>query len=216
MNVKLCKYNRKCLKLYHKWLDDRTNTNLETKYRNYRKTLVRLKKYERTDFYNKLFKKIGNNSKTMWSIINSISKKVVNKIDITELLIDGKKVSEPNQISNVMNKHFACAGMNVQKCIKTCNDSPSKYMSNCKTLLKEVRTNESEVTLLINNLKSKTRYGCDNISNVMLKKIVYAIRVPLCHIYNRSLCENIFPDSMKIAKIKPMLKSGSTELCDNY
>ena len=48
MNVKLCKYNSKCKKLFRKAKADPTKLNV---YKNYRKTLTRLKLHENRDCY---------------------------------------------------------------------------------------------------------------------------------------------------------------------
>ena len=72
MNIKLCKYKKKCLKLFKKAKLDPTCYD---KYRNYRHTLNRLKLFEKRKFYDKLFVKIGKNSKTMWSVLNLLVKK---------------------------------------------------------------------------------------------------------------------------------------------
>ena len=55
------------------------------------------------------------------------------------------------------------------------------------------------------------------ISNAFLKRIVNAIKVPLCYLINRSLNLGRFPSGMKIAKIRALYKnSGDTALLDNY
>ena len=48
------------------------------------------------------------------------------------------------------------------------------------------------------------------------KDIVYSVRLPLEIIYNKSLSEGVFPDLMKIAKIKPLHKCEDVRICDNY
>ena len=75
---------------------------------------------------------------------------------------------------------------------------------------------EGEVERVVQNMKAKTSSGLDGISNEFLKKIFVTIRSPFTMIVRKSLIEGKFPDSMKIAKINLLFKSGSNELCDNY
>ena len=44
----------------------------------------------------------------------------------------------------------------------------------------------------------------------MLKVVADLIVIPLCHIINMSFATGIFPDILKIAKVLPLHKGGST------
>ena len=76
----------------------------------------------------------------------------------------------------------------------------------------------SEIRILhfVNNMKPKTSYGEDLISNKILKFIAPSIIQPLKHLINLSLKTGYFPDKFKIAKIIPIFKdSDKHEFC-NY
>ena len=45
----------------------------------------------------------------------------------------------------------------------------------------------------------------------IVKKMIHVLVKPLTHILNLSLSNGIFPDKMKIAKVIPIIKSGSEE-----
>ena len=62
---------------------------------------------------------------------------------------------------------------------------------------------------IISNLKNKFSSGYDDISNFLLKKLVDSIKVPLCHLFNKSLSDGIFPDLMKIAEVVPLYKPNN-------
>ena len=49
-----------------------------------------------------------------------------------------------------------------------------------------------------------------------LKKLIPYIVVPLKHILNLSLLNGVFPDSMEIARVIPLFKSGNTKEFSNY
>ena len=50
----------------------------------------------------------------------------------------------------------------------------------------------------------------------LIKKLIPYIFVPLKHIFNISLLNGVFPDSMKIARVIPLFKSGNTKEFSNY
>ena len=69
---------------------------------------------------------------------------------------------------------------------------------------------------MIKQLPNKTNYGHDKISNNMLKSLRTSIIYPLCHIFNASLLEGIFPEWMKTAEVIPLYKGKDMDLMINY
>ena len=57
-------------------------------------------------------------------------------------------------------------------------------------------------------MKNKTSSGKDELSNKLIKSIINEISMPLTIIINQSLVTGIFPDELKIAKVKPLHKKG--------
>ena len=62
--------------------------------------------------------------------------------------------------------------------------------------------------MIINKLKNKNSSGVDEISNKLLKAIGPELSKPLTIIINQCLLTGIFPDLLKIAKVKPLFKRG--------
>ena len=75
---------------------------------------------------------------------------------------------------------------------------------------------EIEIDKLIQKIKPKRSCGMDNISNYLMKELTVGLRTPLCKLVNKSLDEGIFPESLKIAKIKPLHKGGIATDMNNY
>ena len=73
-----------------------------------------------------------------------------------------------------------------------------------------------EIKRIIRDLPHKTSSGYDNISNILLKKLSDSILSPLSIIFNRSLTEGKFPDTMKKADIIPLYKAKDEHECTNY
>ena len=68
LTVELQKQSRKCKKLYSKTVGKSRTSKEYEHYISYRNSLNVLKKHMRKVFYDKLFMKIGKNSKTLWSV----------------------------------------------------------------------------------------------------------------------------------------------------
>ena len=65
-------------------------------------------------------------------------------------------------------------------------------------------------------MKSKNSSGKDGISNKLLKSIKGKISKPLTIIINQCLETGIFPDVLKISKVKPLYKKGESCCFNNY
>ena len=75
---------------------------------------------------------------------------------------------------------------------------------------------ECDIVAIINQLASKNSSGIDELSNKLLKSIKNEISKPLALIINQSLQTGIFPDLLKISKIKPVYKKGDKCCFNNY
>ena len=89
-------------------------------------------------------------------------------------------------------------------------NNPTEHHFNFNTIT------ESETLSIINKLKNKNSSGKDEISNKLLKSIKDEIAKPLTIIINQSLKTGVFPDALKIAKVKPLYKKGDNFCLNNY
>jgi len=72
--------------------------------------------------------------------------------------------------------------------------------------------------ILLIALKNKddTASGLDKVSVKMLKCISKLVVDPLVYIYNLSIEQSIFPDTLKVADVKPLFKNGDKSVMSNY
>jgi hypothetical protein len=75
---------------------------------------------------------------------------------------------------------------------------------------------KSELREICMSFKNGRVSGYDNIPMHIIKNAFEFISKPLMHIINKSLENGVFPDSLKIAKIIPIFKSGDIDKCSNF
>ena len=73
-------------------------------------------------------------------------------------------------------------------------------------------TTPEEILTLINGLDSKKSCGHDDIPVRTLKLSKYLLAPVLSNVINESICDGVFPNNIKIAKVVPIFKSGDSEI----
>ena len=74
---------------------------------------------------------------------------------------------------------------------------------------------ETEVATIINSLKNSSP-GCDGIPATIVKRTIHLYIKTLTLIINQAFYNGVFPNELKMAKVIPVYKSGSTMELDNY
>ena len=219
MTNNLTRCSRKQLKLYTQALKSR-NTEDYDKYRKYRDTFRKLKRYCKMNYYVKKCQELRTNTRKLWEMVNCIIGKVNDRRGvISKLKIDNIEVSNSEVIANSMASFYSSVGIDYAKRIQSSKFSISSYLEKIKRNEKSLfvtPTNESEIVSIIDKPASKNSAGRDCISNRIVKYIKHEIVSPLTKLINKSLELGVFPDSMKLAYITPLYKSGSECLNTNY
>ena len=70
--------------------------------------------------------------------------------------------------------------------------------------------------MVIDNLPNKSSSGHDNLSLKIIKYLKKLISAPLTIIINQMFNTGIFPESLKIAKVKPLFKKNDHHTISNY
>ena len=192
--------------LYTEFIKTKYTKKLE-KYKRYQNKLTSIIRHSEKLYYNNSLVKHKNNIRSMWSVINKVIKK-------------SKSVSNyKNEIADKLNNFFVNVGPNLAQNIKVGNKNIDvlQYMNNRNQLSMFLKsTDETEIKKIVNNFKSKTSTGYDDIDMCLVKKVIDYITVPLSKIFNLSFQQGIFPDRMKIAKVIPLFKAGQKDVFTNY
>ena len=132
---------------------------------------------------------------------------------IFQLNIKGKIVDNPQDINDKFNEFFVNVGPDTEKTVpKVPNMSPAKFLRNRNQLeLIIAHISEEEILELLKSLPTNKGTGPASIPMRFLLIVADLIVIPLCKLVNVSFSTGIFPDILKIAKIIPLHKGGSTQ-----
>ncbi|XP_031779864.1 uncharacterized protein LOC116416286 [Nasonia vitripennis] len=134
-----------------------------------------------------------------------IHDKVDAKIKYDKTLVENSvgntKIVNKLEIADSMNKYFCKIGQKlsakIDKPLQTATKMP---VMNCKTIFLNP-INSDEVINIINNMKFKN-CGVDKINTKTIKTMARHIVEPLVHIFNLSIDTAIWPNSLKMLRLR--------------
>ena len=172
------------------------------------------------EYYFKTFTAQKKDMKKTWKTIDETLNRRKNKSQFpSKFIVNNRSITDHKEIADQFNIFFSNIGSTLSDSIEI-NDNtldftdylnnPTEHRFNFNTIT------ESKTLSIINKLKSKNSSGKDEISNKLLKSIKDEIAKPLTIIINQSLKTGIFPEELKIAKVKPLYKKGDNFCLNNY
>ena len=152
----------------------------------------------------------------MWEGI----KKIVNIKNIStkssQLNIGGKIIDGDKELATNFNKFFVNVGSSTEKTIpKVPNVSPKFLRNRNQTNFIIAHISNEEILDIVNSLENKST-GPFSIPLKLLSLIPDLIIIPLAYIINFSLSTGEFPDLLKLVKIIPIHRGGSTQDVNNF
>ena len=197
------------IKLKNKILHDWHNYGLDEDKKALKKIkneINHLKTKLKKEYYGNELQKYEGNSKKTWKILNEALGRV-----------EEKNPTEPSNITkekaNSFNTFFATVGLEIQKKLNIKEHKTD--FSNIQGFNFQPEKTEN-IIKLINRIKPNVAVGYDNINSKIIKDCKEVIAPWLTEIINIGYEKNTFPDSMKIANIKPIYKENNKELITNY
>ncbi|CAH2088992.1 unnamed protein product [Euphydryas editha] len=206
------------------WYQHKRNPNDTIKKENFikkRKEVSACIQNTKSEYYNKTFAECKDQPAKMWQLINNLScNKTTVKSIPNQLRTQNGITSNKKEICEGFNKFFASVGSVLANEIRKQHrhiDSVKHVPGSCSYILKTLplATNE-EILKIIQNLKSNTSSGLDGVNTKSIKCVANLIVGELTNCFNKCIREGTFPDSLKIAKITPIYKSGIRSEPGNY
>ena len=138
-------------------------------------------------------------------------------MNITQINLNGTKLTDPKQTANALNNFFVNVGTNTGKSIPISFKNPTTYLKN-RILLDFIiaHTTENEILNIILSLDESNSTSPSSIPVRLFKTAAPFIILPLCKLINISFHTGVFPDSIKVVKVVPTFKSGSFQDIYNY
>lgn len=209
VGIKKSCYNKRLLKFHITRSDNET---LRAYYRKYEKTLKKVVTTSKKLHYINKIKQSQNKIKTMWHIVRERTNKATCKLKSNiKLNINNKITSEPKQIADIFNNHFASVG---QDLFQNAKGLPVLHPSDNSIYLSQVTL--GEVYTIIKNLKNKLSHGVDELPPTLFKQCAKEFTYPLTILINQSFEEGAFPEMLKKSLIKPIHKKESKTDPSNY
>ena len=171
-------------------------------------------------YYKKKVQENTTNTKKLWKVINNIIGKHKHSGSIISYItVDGARKYDPDVIANEFGKFYSQLGSKLASQIKRSAKPTEEYLSKIPRTLQSLAlhsTSALEIEKIAMALPSKTSFGHDKISNVMLKSIITAISIPLSIVFNQFISTGKFPQKMKQAEVVPLYKGKDMDLVINY
>ena len=118
---------RKKNKLYGKWMQSKSETDLRT-YRSYRNKFTKIMRLSQKQYYSDRFQKLEGEIKGTWHLLKTIMDRNDNLNMTNELQVNSVKISDLNQIANDFDDFFVNIGLNLAKRIDDADGSYRDYL----------------------------------------------------------------------------------------
>ena len=166
----------------------------------------------RNEYYGTKLTRAGKNSKQVWKTINEILKRQKNNDPISKIIHEKTEITNSKVISETLSNYYKNAALekiNKIKSKKTFTDflDPSEKMEDFKL----EKVTKMDTWRYIKTTKPKTSAGPDQITSKLVNMAAPSLVVPLTLIINSCFDQGTFPNSLKTAKITPILKKKQAE-----
>ena len=184
-------------------------------YRSLRNRLNSAIRSAKTKHFKNKFTKCAGNSQKTWSVLHEILGNKSDRNMINELNVDGQIVSDNLEISNKFNKFFVDVGESVAQQF-TDNDQFERYLGNpLPTVFRFEEISIDDLHKIVKKFETNTP-GKDNIPMSVYADFFNELGGIMLHLCNMSIQQGIFPSNLKVAKVKPIHKSGDKTVPNNY
>ena len=160
-----------------------------------------------------------NNSKKIWQLLRSCATGNSPKHELPNNFVneDGIQLCDKNEVAAAFNEYFISVGEKLRNEISEGISNPLDHVAthNSSMLNDFEPTNHEELCSTINDMKN-VGAGIDNINANIFKLTYTAITDQLVHLVNICLQNGVFPESMKVAIVKPVFKGGNKKIFTNY
>ena len=168
-------------------------------------------------YYQNSFNQYTGDSRKTWQTINELASSKSGKTAVTSLKVNGVSITNPTELSNQFNNHFATIGPELSRNI----DSPDgdvyqRYITSTGQCFQLRPTSVNKVFSLLNKLNKSKAAGLGKISARLTRECADLICIPICDIFNQSISLGVFLDEWKCERVTLLFKQGDRDDLYNY
>ena len=193
-----------------------TQTSLISKYKTYLKKVTKLKDTAKRNYYQNELQKHKNNISMQWKIISKILCYKRLKSNSIPLITDERKgeITDKSIIPDLLNEYFTKIGPNMDAKIPAATKHFTFPSLSNSFMYDPISENEVHLQILKLNLLKAA--GLENVPIKFLKILAPIISTYLRDAFNKCYETEIYPNSLKNAKIVPIYKAKQKDLGCNY
>ena len=192
---------------------------LKTNFSTYNKILKKSIRLAKASYYENIFNLCRGDMRKTWRNINSVMNRNASNEGVPDQIVyEGNIISDEQTILNSLNAHFSSVGQKIAQSIETePNVSFKDYLtSTTQSRFRFEPVNSATVKGVIKELKNKSSSAEDGLSSKLLKEMSNELSHPISVIYNQSISTGLFPNSLKIARVRALFKKGDVKNPSNY
>ena len=206
---------------YYRLKNARPDVDLyKTKYKEVNLKLIKELRKAKKFYYDNQFRDAVGNGKKIWELTNSLiqngkTHKTPTKITLKDDL--GNYYSTDEEVTNKFNTFFIEVGSSINNNSSAAGTFELTNRPPINNVLHSFElATEDEIHRIIMSLKSNTAMGYDDIPVKFLKDNVNDLTPCITNLINKSINDNLFPNSLKIAKVTIIHKMGDPTNPSNY
>ena len=181
----------------------------EVFYKQYKNIFTNVIRNAKRSFFTDKFNIYRNNMKATWNLLNKLIIRIKKGKTISGITIDQADISDPNGIAQHFNEYFSRIPDFIDSKIPPAVSDPLDNNNvNIPHSIFFYPVLPSEVVNIVKLQKNST-YGLNCIPTKIFKSVIDYLAEPLALLINDSIGKGIFPDSLKVAYVTPVHKSGS-------
>ena len=220
-------------RLYKPWITNALHNSIKTKhdlfrqvkmnnydltaYKIYCNLLTTLLRTSKSSYFKAKFDECKQDLRKTWSIINNTINPGKKRSQILKLCINNQIVTEPQEIAEALNSHFAGVGLALRNALPFRDETSfRRYLP--PRILNSIflsPTTCAEVKDIIKDIKN-TKGNSHSLSPRILKENSNALSHPISLIFNNIILCGHYPDVLKIACVTALFKSGDELDPNNY
>ncbi|PJE78267.1 hypothetical protein CI610_02800 [invertebrate metagenome] len=183
-------------------------------FRKLRNLCVNAIRKSKSNYFNKLYNKLNNNTNTSardwWKIVNNFMTNSFEKSSIPPITVNNSIIYDDLEKANAFNNFFSS-----QSTINDTNIHPPDLLQPPHTLANIVISRQ-DVLDAIHSLNTRKAAGPDLISPRLIKEAADILSYPLQLVFNLSLTSSTFPSPWKKAHVTPVFKKDDPSVISNY